>query len=180
MTVGNPASTAPVGPGLAPLGGTPIVFANGTYQFFEIRRFALPPGDETSDRHVLAALIGSPGYRGSFVGTGDEDPTIHGPYWAAAITADLFVPVSADDAETWLRTWAEYATQLPKTVRAEVESEVYARLQAATSVYQLPTLPADANETEWRLGLGICAGFHEFVAIDRPQGVVTLVIATDD
>lgn len=179
MTAGNPA-TPPTGLHLAPLGGTGIGFANGTYQFFVIRRFALPPGDETSDRDVLTALIANPGYRGSFAGVGDHDPAIHGPYWAAAITAESFVAVSGDDAETWLRTWAEYAAPLAETIRTKVENEVYTPLAAASSVYQLPTLPAEANETEWRLGLGICAGFHEFVAIDRPQGVVTLVMATDD
>lgn len=179
MTASNPASACPAGPHLELLGGTGIGFANGTYQFFEIRRFVLPPG-ETSDRDVLTALIASPGYRGSFAGAGDKELTIHGPYRAAAIRGDSFVSVGADDAETWLRTWAEYAAPLPETVRAEVESKVYVPLKAASAVYQLPTLPADATETEWRLALGNSSGFHEFVAIDRSQGVVTLVMATDD
>ena len=165
---------------LAHLGTTVIAFANNSYQFIELRHFALPPGAAASDRELLAALIGSHGYRGTLVPTGGTDLAVHGPYRAAAITADSFVPVSAADAESWLRTWAEYSAALPDPVRADVEREVYPRLASATNVFQLPALPADARETEWRLGLGNSAGFHEFVAIDRTANALTVVVATDD
>ncbi len=161
MTAGSHPATPPAGRQLTQLGAIAIQFRNNTFQFIDLRHFALPPGVETADRDVLAALINSPGYRGSSIGTGDKDLTIHGPYRAAAITTDSFVPVSATGAETWLRTWAEYAAPLPEAARVEVEREVYAPLQAATSVYQLPSLPDGAKETEWRLAIGNSTGFHE-------------------
>lgn len=159
---------------------TAIVFANNTYQFVVLREFALPTHEPLGDRDVLTALIANRHYRGSFVGTGDGDDTIHGPYQVRAITADSFVTVSAFDAESLLRAWAEYTTALPEAVRTAVERDVYPRINKATAVYQLPKLPPEARETEWRFALGNATGFHEFVLIDRARGVVTLLIATDD
>jgi hypothetical protein len=159
---------------------TAIVFANNTYQFIVLREFNLPADESIGDRDVLTALVANRHYRGSFVGTGDGDSTIHGPYQVQAITADSFIPVSAADAESLLRAWAEYTSALPEAVRTAIERDVYPRINAATAVYRLPTLPPEARETEWRLALGNATGFHEFVLIDRASSVVTLLIATDD
>lgn len=159
---------------------TVIVFANNTYQFIVLREFDLPAGESLDDRDVLTALIANRHYRGSFVGTGDGDDTIHGNYQVRAITAESFLPVSATDAESLLHTWAEYTSVLPDGVRTAIERDVYPRINKATAVFQLPKLPPEAWETEWRLALGNATGFHEFVLIDRARGVVTLLIATDD
>ena len=165
---------------LAYIGQTEVVFTNGTYQFVVIREFGLPTGDSVDDRTVLTRVIASRAYRGSFVGVGDEDATIHGPYRVDAITADSFLVVDAANAETLVRGWAEYAAPLPEVSRLEMDREVYPRMRAATSVYQLMPLPSEALETEWRLGIGSATGFHEFVVINRATGVVAVVMATDD
>lgn len=173
-------ATPATDPALTYIDETVIVFANNTYQFIVLRDFNLPAGEPLGDRDVLSALIANRHYRGSFVGTGDGDDTIHGPYQVQAIIADSFVPVSAFDAESLLRAWAEYTTALREAVRTAVERDVYPRINKATAVYRLPKLPPEARETEWRLGIGNATGFHEFVLIDRASGVVTLLIATDD
>ncbi|QIV79883.1 hypothetical protein [Mycolicibacterium frederiksbergense] len=174
-------SAATAGDELVYTGETVVVFANATYQFVVLRHFLLPAGDDgTSDGDVLAMLIQNPHYRGSFVGTGDGDTTIHGPYQASAITTDSFVAVAPTDAETLVRRWAEYAAPLPEVSGQGMDREVYPRMRAATSLYQLVALPQEAFETEWRLGIGSATGFHEFVALDRLGGTVTLVMATDD
>lgn len=181
VTVSNSsASAAPSGDALVYTGETAVIFANATYQFVVVRQFTMPIGEVVDDSEVLALLIQNRYYRGSFVGTGDGDTTIHGPYQVAAITPERFVLVDASTAEALIRSWAEYAAPLPEGPRAEMEQQVYPPIRAASSIYQLPQLPPEAAETEWRLGIGVCTGFHEFVAIDRPGGTVTLVMATDD
>lgn len=182
MNTPNISEPAPqAGDELVYAGETAVVFANATYQFVVVRQFTMLAGDHVvDDSEVLALLIQNRYYRGSFVGTGDGDTTIHGPYQVAAITPERFVPVGASDAEALIRSWAEYAAPLPEGPRGEMEQQVYPRIRAASSIYQLPQLPPEAAETEWRLGIGVCTGFHEFVAIDRPGGTVTLVMATDD
>lgn len=182
MSSPNSAASAPsAGDPLVYTGETVVLFANATYQFVVLRHFLLPTGDDGStDAEVLAMLIQNPHYRGSFVGTGDADTTIHGPYQVSAITADSFVAVAPTEAETLVRSWAAYAAPLPEVSGQVMDREVYPRMRTATSLYQLVALPQEAFETKWRLGIGSATGFHEFVAIDRLGGTVTLVMATDD
>jgi hypothetical protein len=155
-----------------------INFRNHTYQWVKIKLFALPA--DVDDYTVLRLLIGHIRYRDSYGGTGDKDmETIHGPYWLYAITPELFSPVSAPDAETLIRTWAEYAAPLPDARRDEVERELYPRIRNATSRYQLPDL-RDTAEHDWGGSVGSVTGFFEFVLIDRRAGSVALVVASDD
>lgn len=69
---------------LAHLGTTVIAFANNSYQSIELRRFALPPGAAASDRELLAALIGSPGYSLWRISTG-RTPRLTNPSPRTAI-----------------------------------------------------------------------------------------------
>ncbi|CPR11886.1 hypothetical protein BN971_03179 [Mycobacterium bohemicum DSM 44277] len=129
---------------------------------------------------MLRLLVGHIRYRDSYGGTGDKDmETIHGPYWLYAVTPELFSPVSATDAETLIRTWAEYAAPLPDGRRDEMERELYPRIRNATSRYQLPDL-RDTAEHDWGSSVGSVTGFFEFVLIDRSAGDVALVVASDD
>jgi hypothetical protein len=155
-----------------------INFRNHTYQWVSIKLFALPA--DSDDYEVLRLLLGHVRYRDSYGGTGDKDmETIHGPYWLYAIAPELFSPVSAADAETLIRTWAEYAAPLPDPRREEMEHELYPRIRNATSRYQLPDL-RDTAEHDWGSSVGSITGFFEFVLIDRHSGGVALVVASDD
>ena len=155
-----------------------INFVNNTYEWVDIKLFALPPGD-LEDRRLLELLTRHVRYRNSYAGTGDKDmEIIHGPYWLQAITTESFTRVDAADAEALLRTWSQYYAPLPETVRSQMETELYARLHAATSIYQLADLRA-AAEHDWGQFVGK-AGFHEFVLIDRSAQSLALVVASDD
>ncbi len=147
-------------------------------QWVVIKLFALPP--EADDYQVLALLIRHIRYRDSYASREFKDAkTIHGPYWLGAITPEVFSPVSAEDAEALLRTWAEYAARLPAARRDEMERELYPRIRSATARYQLADLRETA-EHDWGSSVGSGSGFHEFVLIDRPAGSLALVVASDD
>jgi len=60
-----------------------------------------------------------------------------------------------------------------------MEREVYARTHRATAIYQLPDIRATAQH-DWGDVVGMEAGFHEFVIIDRAAGELALVVASDD
>lgn len=147
-------------------------------QWVLMKLFALPAGID--DRDVLALLIRHVRYRDSYAAPDFKDSeTIHGPYWLSAITPESFSPVSAADAEAFLRTWAEYAAPLPAARRQEMETEVYPRIQNATSRYQLADL-RDTAQHDWGYVVGSASGFHEFVLIDRQTDNVALLVASDD
>lgn len=75
---------------------------------------------------MLQLLIRHVRYRDSYASSEFKDSqTIHGPYWLNAITPESFSPVSAADAETLIRTWAEYSVPLTDGDREAMEREVY-------------------------------------------------------
>lgn len=157
-----------------------INFRNHTYQWVSIKLFALPA--DADDHEVLVSLIRHVRYRDSYNGTGDKDMgTIHGPYHLRAITSESFFPVSANDIEPLIRTWAEYGAPLPDPRRAEMERELYRRIREATSSYQLLDLRDTAQHDEgWGSSVGSATGFFELVLIDRHAGSIALVVASDD
>jgi len=162
------------------LGDVFINFRNHTYQWVSIKLFELRA--DADDNEVLASLIRHVRYRDSYNGTGDEDmKTIHGPYQLSAITPDSFISASASAIETLIRTWAEYAAPLPDPRRAEMERELYPRIRQATSAYQLFDLRDTAQQEEgWGTSVGSATGFFELVLINRANGSLALVVASDD
>jgi hypothetical protein len=147
-------------------------------QWVVVKLFPLPAN--TDDREVLQLLIRHVRYRDSYARSEFKDAeTIHGPYWLNAITPESFAPVSAADAETLIRTWAEYSVPLTDGDRAAMETEVYPRIRDAASRYQLADLRETA-EHEWGSSVGSATGFYEFVLIDRQTSRVALVVASDD
>jgi hypothetical protein len=155
-----------------------INFRNHTYQWVNIKIFALPADSE--DTEVLDLLIRHVRYRDSYAAPEFKDAkTIHGPFWLNAISPEEFSPVSAADAEALIRTWAEYAAPLPDGRREEMEQTLYPRIRSATSRYQLSDL-RDVAEHDWGSTVGSITGFFEFVLIDRHAGSVALVVASDD
>lgn len=147
-------------------------------QWVVVKLFTLPP--DADDHEVLTLLIRHVRYRDSYASREFKDAkTIHGPYRLDAITPEVFSPVSAEDAEALLRTWAEYAAPLPESRRKDMEKELYPRIRAATARYQLADL-RDTAEHDWGSAVGSDSGFHEFVLIDRCAASVALVVASDD
>jgi hypothetical protein len=154
-----------------------INFRNNTRQWVSIKLFRLP--DDTDDRAALELLLRHVRYRDSYAGTGDKDmKSIHGRYRLDAISPDSFTRVEAADAETLLRSWAEYNALLPDPNREEMETQLYPRIRNAASRYHLADLGQSA-EHEWGYVVGT-SGFHEFVLIDRQAAILALVVASDD
>lgn len=172
------AESAPASDGGLAFGGE--VFVNFRYnrQWVNIKLFASPA--DADDDAVLALLIGHRLYRDSYaLGSYEKhEAPIHGPYRLEVLTPAAYSPVSADDAEALLRTWAEYYEPLPETQRDELERELYSRIRAASSCYQLAL--GESAWHDWGWVVGSVTGFHEFVLIDRETGSVALVVASDD
>jgi hypothetical protein len=149
-----------------------------TRQWVSIKVFALP-GD-IDDRRALALMIAHVRYRDSYAGTGETDMVDkHGPYWLSAITPETFVAADPGAVDTVIRTWAEYYVPWPAADREAMDREVYARIQHATVIYQLPDIRTTAQH-DWGEIVGSDAGFHEYVLIDRTAGELALMVASDD
>ncbi|WP_260973249.1 hypothetical protein [Mycolicibacterium llatzerense] len=157
-----------------------------TRQWVDIKVFTLPA--DVDDQNALALMIAHVRYRDSYASSTFEDAKIiHGPYWLRAIIPDSFVVVDPTAAETVIRQWAENVirdwadefVRWPQAQREEMDREVYARIQRATVIYQLPDIRATAQH-DWGDIVGSDAGFNEFIVIDRAAGELALVVASDD
>jgi len=157
-----------------------------TRQWVDIKLFRLPA--DVDDRAALALMIAHVRYRDSYAFSTFEDAkTIHGPYWLSAITAETFTVVDAGDVDAAIRHWAEHVIRdwddnfvsWPQAQREALEREVYARTHRATVIYRLPDIRATAQH-DWGYVVGMEAGFHEVVVIDRVAGELALVVASDD
>jgi hypothetical protein len=148
-----------------------------TRQWVSIKVFSLPA--DVDDHSALAAMIGHVRYRDSYAGTGDADMVDkHGPYWLSAINPETFIVADPAAADTLIRTWAQYYVPWSPADREVLDREVYARIQRATVIYQLPDIRASAQH-DWGDVLA-SDGFHEFVVIDRAAGELALIVASDD
>jgi hypothetical protein len=149
-----------------------------TRQWVDIKVFSLPA--HVDDQSALALMIAHVRYRDSYAGTWDTDMVDkHGPYWLRAITPQTFAVADPAEVEALIRTWAEYDVRWHDADRDAMEREVYARIQRATAIYQLPDIRAIAQH-DWGGTVGSSTGFHEFVVIDRTDGELALVVASDD
>jgi hypothetical protein len=148
-----------------------------TRQWVSIKLFALMP--DMDDRTVMARLIQHVRYRDSYAEPAFKDAeNIHGPYWLSAISAGSFAAVSAADAETLIRTWANYTEPPTGDIRSAMEHEAYQRIRGATKCYQLPDM-RDTAQHDWGYVVG-SDGFYELVLINRNSSSVALLVASDD
>jgi hypothetical protein len=148
-----------------------------TRQWVSIKVFALPA--DIDDQSALAAMIAHVRYRDSYAGTGDQDMVDkHGPYWLGAITPQTFTVADPTEAQALIRTWAGYYVRWHDADREAMDREVYARIQRASVIYQLPDIRATAQH-DWGEVVG-GDGFHEFVVIGRAAGELALIVASDD
>lgn len=140
------------------------------------------------DTELLGALVRHRAYGHDYASPFDPDsPSLsrirHGRWWLWDLGPDQFVPCTADEARTTLTRWA---TEQDWSDSGFVVSdtawgglaEVLGWFESATSLYRLVD-PGTAHEHNYGFVIGAC-GFHEFVAIDRANHLVRLVVATDD
>ena len=141
--------------------------------------------DEFDDHALLDAVISHPRYRDPCAGpfAGQEHHDLHGPYRIESISADGFAPSTPAEALQVLEWWpaTDLYPQHADAIRLSREilgAWVAPILARATAVYRL-TVPREGNEHDWGWAVGV-HGFHEYVAINRSELSVTLIIASDD
>jgi len=137
-------------------------------------------GEGFNDRTFIKNTLDQPAYADDYLGLPPEEQQgdAHGPYSLAAIDFADFSHVSAHEARTLLRKWADQALIPSDAVRSDLESNVYALLDAAAdSVYGFPQLGQEAAHK--RGGAVGLTGFQEFMTIDRTQHRLSVIVASD-
>lgn len=168
--------------------GEDLVPVPASFAWISTKRFRVR--GEGSDEALLAALLEHIQYADFYAGgTVDESKppsAIHGPYERAAISVATFVPTSIDAARDRVVAWATDCALTRRDIAADatdVQRFLAEELPAAlheprASVFELPDIRATAeHELGWVVGQ---LGFHEFIVIDRPNAMLSLVVASDD
>lgn len=146
------------------------------FRWVDLKRFRLSR-TAWSDAQILEALIRHDQFRDDYAGGGvDPVGTRHGPYWLDRISVDAYEPVDETTATRVLHGWASQYGELPGTLKATLERDVYPLVRAATSRYRLKALGAYALH-DWG---GVHGEFHELVVIDRAISSSALIVAADD
>lgn len=166
--------------------GSHIVhLAESTYMWVQLTEFAIDPTQD--DRFLIASLIESPGYAHDYASpyglkTSVTEPAIHGRWWRSEMKAELFEPATAPTARALLEAWAndqDWAdpgfVQPPKV---QLRLEHVSELLGSGALYMLAN-PGKQSEHDYGWIVG-SMGFHEFVVIDRANGKVHVVVASDD
>jgi hypothetical protein len=161
---------------------TRVLLAEGMYRFCKLLRYSYD--GESAAGELIAAVLAHPRYHDMFITrwTGPQ-PGVHGPYRLETLTVEGFEPCSAAMAIDTLMKWP--ASDLNPWVSQDliVSQEIVAAwvsplIVAADEIYRL-IVPREGNEHDcgWICGSG---GFHEFIAFDRPNNTLIVIIATDD
>lgn len=146
------------------------------HRWVDIKRFGLrsPSADDAT---LLQALVRHEQFRDDYAGGGVvADGTRHGPYWLECVTPRSFEPIDAPATVDVLRMWADQYGDVPESLQASLDAEVFGRIRRATSRYRLKDLGRGAFH-DWG---GVHGDFHEFVLIDRTALGLSLVVAADD
>lgn len=169
-----------------PLVGSDIVHLDkNTFMWVQMTRFVIDPA--RGDSELIASLIASPGYAHDYAspfpsGSAPVGETLHGRWVLSAISADLFEPSTASRAEADLLRWAteqdwtDPGYQQPPEVMERLRSVLM--LLRTGRVYKFRN-PGPEAEHDYGNVTG-ALGFHEFVVIDPPGGLLHLVVASDD
>ncbi|WP_327141321.1 hypothetical protein [Nocardia sp. NBC_01327] len=158
--------------------GRLVLLDRGTYRWVSLKRFRIDSARPVSE--LLSALVAHPSYRDHFASAFETQGihTLHGPYRVECITADTFRSINSSSARTLLQDWAGNAgVPVSREVQAELDTQVFPLLEAP-ELFQLPDLRPDAQH-DWGWVVGV-DGFHELVAIDQADRVLTLIVAADD
>ncbi|WP_326829552.1 hypothetical protein OIE13_04225 [Streptosporangium sp. NBC_01810] len=156
---------------------TLVNFKDRTYRWVDVKHFRIASGQD--DEPLLTALLSHQLYRDDYLGSDSwkGDGSVHGPYRLDSLSAASFEDVDTETASATIRTWADRYTDLPEAVAHDLETEVYRLIRAATSRYRLRDLDEAARDDDlgWILG-----EFHELVLIDRSEGSLAVIVASDD
>ncbi|WP_344439917.1 hypothetical protein [Kitasatospora nipponensis] len=147
-------------------------------RWVHLKRFHLPAGAPRDDRALLTALIAHPEFRDTYDGAGVWLEPRHGQWWSDRITPDSYLAVDDATATGVIRSWAAPVDgiALPAELDQRLHEAVFTPIHRATSRYELGELPEDAHHDYGPIHME----FHELVLIDRPAGVLTLLVAADD
>ena len=145
------------------------------YRWVDVKAFRFP--QDALDGELLAALVTHEQFRDDYAGDGIDPAGLrHGPYWLRHVTARSYEPVSSSTARGALRGWTDQRGSVPQSLEEALASTVHAVIDSATSCYRLRDLGRHAFH-DWG---GVHTGFHEYIAIDRQQSLLTLLVAADD
>jgi hypothetical protein len=161
------------------------------YHFVDIVRFTFDRG--TDDRLALSTLLGAPVYDDAYEGPSGLGEGRHGPYLLERMTGESFDERTLGEVQSQIHEWLRVATELPDpdpadpsnsnlpadpTIGPRLNEHVFPALESADALYQL-ALPDTARGPE---GYPVMQanGFHEFIAIDRVNGIMTLIVCSDD
>ncbi|WIB77041.1 hypothetical protein DEJ28_15510 [Curtobacterium sp. MCPF17_002] len=167
------------------LEGSNIVHLGGTRMWIVSTCFAF--SGESSDAQVLQELIAADGYGHDFAAPFSGHNTagavpVHGRWRLACITAEQFEPTTVDDAARTIRSWSTDQDWYDPEYRhaPEVLEQIEGVIDGldAGSLHRLRH-PGPESEHDYAATVG-GTGFHEYVVIDRGQGRVTVVVASDD
>lgn len=163
-----------------------IALDKGTYMWVDVIQFALDP--DLDDRALLTALMSSRfyshGYGSPYQFGGETSPEgtpVHGPWLATALAPEMFVPATPDEARHTIHTWMDdELTESPMSARTHGRVEqLLARTLNHGALYRLQGPEGVDRELLSYSGVSP-TDFHEFVAIDREQESMHLVVASDD
>jgi hypothetical protein len=169
-----------------PLVGSDIVHLDkNTFMWVQMTHFVI--NVDQDDAALIASLIASPEYAHDYASPFPSHgapfgKTIHGRWVLSAISVDRFGPSTADRAVVELQRWANEQDWVDPDFRQP--PEVMHRLQSVCSllrsgnVYKLLNPGREAEHDYGDVTGGL--GFHEFVVIDRTNGTLHLVVASDD
>lgn len=158
--------------------------ANGTYMWVQMVSFSI--GDAAApDRDVIAAVLAHRRYRDHCAGPFEDQDfhDLHGPYRIESITPVGFELIENSEAMAVLQRWLcdaispTHQDSIAESLRL-VDLHVRPAMVSADTLYRF-VVPRDGNEHDWGWVPG-GHGFHEFLAIDRTEALVTMIIACDD
>jgi hypothetical protein len=132
---------------------------------------------DTTDRSTLDALVTNAYYRDDYLVPGSAltpQGTRHGPYRLDCLTAEAFELTDRPSAEETLYRWADESRRAtdqhyPAAIRTSERI-----IAATTSIFHLKDLRETCEHEYGRL-LG---DFHEFVLLNRHDGILTLLVAS--
>jgi hypothetical protein len=162
---------------------TLVHLADGMYSFCVLLSFDFD--GQPSAAELIEAVLAHPRYDDGFISpwTGPHG-NVHGPYRLETLTVGGFQPCSTATAWANLMDWP--AINLSPWVSRDliVSQEIVAAwvsplIVGADEIYRL-SVPREGNEYGAGWVSGFAAGFHEFIAIDRSNAILTVIVATDD
>jgi hypothetical protein len=156
-----------------------------TFMWIQITHFAaITPAD---DRALITELIRSPQYAYDYASPFDPEhavvePAVHGRWWRDSLHAWMFRRCSAVDAEAVLQSWCDDQDWTPPGFQQSPAAQGRLRdvflLLRVGDVHRLQNPSRDVEHEYGFVTGGL--GFHEFVVIDRANGAVHLIVASDD